>query len=316
MQPRLRLIFSTILFALPTVAVAQPWAPGVVPPGGAPAVQVPTAPQVPFVLDAKQQAEVDTLLKAWEQQSSQIQTFAAEFTKFEYDATWAKPSADPNKPPDPIHVCLGELKFAKPDKGLYRITHMDGKIAEEGEHWVCDGKAIYAKEYRTKTVKEYRLPPQLQGKAISDGPMPFVFGVEAEKMKQRYWMRIITPEKVKGYVWLEAFPKHARDAENFRKLKVILTDKDLTPMALEVVKPNDIEDAFKVRDSYALREIKKNAMIDRFRDFVTGNFVAPPTPFGWKRVVEDPAAQNVAEAPAQPGAPAQAERPLTLPPRR
>ncbi|HEX3872232.1 MAG TPA: TIGR03009 domain-containing protein [Pirellulales bacterium] len=316
-MPRLRLVIVIPLLVLSVstgVSHAQPWAPGIVPPGATSPVGVPPPPRIPFTLTEKEQGDLEVLLKAWEHHSGQIQTFAAEFTKFEYDATWAKAPPPGQAPNFLTHTFEGEVKFAKPDKGLFHITKMDKKPADDGEYWVCDGKAIYSKDYRTKTVKEFRLPLELQGKAISDGPMPFVFGVEAEKMKARYWLRIITPGEVKGQVWVEAFPKHLRDAENFRKIEVILGDKDLTPVALKVFKPNDASPQFTVADAYALRDIKKNSMIDRFRDFVTGNFVGPPTPIGWKRVVEDPAAAT-ATAP-DINLPQKAERPLTLPPRR
>ena len=54
-----------------------------------------------------------------------------------------------------------------------------------GEHWVCDGTSIY--EYRTeqKQLVERPIPKEMQGKAIVDGPLPFLFGAEAAKLKQR-----------------------------------------------------------------------------------------------------------------------------------
>ena len=47
-------------------------------------------------------------------------------------------------------------------------------------------------EYRhdQKQLVERPIPPQLQGQAIVDGPLPFLFGAEAAKLKARYWMRI------------------------------------------------------------------------------------------------------------------------------
>ena len=42
------------------------------------------------------------------------------------------------------------------------------------------------------------MPPELQGKAIVDGPLPFLFGADAQKLKQRYYLRIITPRTRKA----------------------------------------------------------------------------------------------------------------------
>ncbi|HWB00950.1 MAG TPA: TIGR03009 domain-containing protein [Pirellulales bacterium] len=293
----------------PRETAAQPLAPGqTLPPPVQGPLPPPVAPQVPFVLSAQEQANLDLLLRAWEHHSGLIQTFSCGFTKYEYNAVWVQ------SPPHRKAISEGELKFSKPDKGMYHIVAIDGKKSDEGDYWVCDGKSIYVKDYSTKTVKELRLPPDMQGKAISDGPLPFVFGVEAEKLKQRYWMRITTPAEVKGQVWLEAFPKFGRDAQNFRKVEVVLSDTDLTPLAIQIYQPEDDSPRKKVTDVYALRDIKKNAMVDRLLEF-TRNFVAPPTPPFWKHVVEDPAATAAAERPGLPTG-GQVERPLVMPPRR
>ena len=52
-----------------------------------------------------------------------------------------------------------------------------------GEHWVCDGKSVFEYRHDQKQLVERPIPPQLQGKAIVDGPLPFLFGAEAAKLK-------------------------------------------------------------------------------------------------------------------------------------
>ena len=74
---------------------------------------------------------------------------------------------------------------------------IEAKDPTQSEQWLCDGKSIYQFDYTQKLVTEYVMPPEMQGKGIGDGPLPFVFGVEAQKLKQRYFMRIITPPDVK-----------------------------------------------------------------------------------------------------------------------
>ena len=66
-------------------------------------------------------------------------------------------------------------------------------------------------------LTESPLPKELQGKDIVDGPLPFLFGAKAEKLKQRYYLRIITPPDVQGQVWLEAWPRFLADARNFQR---------------------------------------------------------------------------------------------------
>ena len=72
-----------------------------------------------------------------------------------------------------------------------------------------------------KQLIERKLPPEMQGKAIADGPLPFVFGAKADQLKRRYWMRDITPEEDIGKrIWLEAVPKLQQDAANFQKATI------------------------------------------------------------------------------------------------
>ena len=67
--------------------------------------------------------------------------------------------------------------------------YVEKKDLDFGEYWVCDGGAIYQFDSRTKTVTETQLPPELRGKAIGEGPLPFMFGAKAATMKQRYWIQ-------------------------------------------------------------------------------------------------------------------------------
>ena len=88
---------------------------------------------------------------------------------------------------------------------------------ELNEHWVCDGKSIFEFEGRKKQLIQRELPPEMRGKQIVEGPLPFLFRVCAEMIKVRYWIRAILPPPMKGAVTLEAEPKTREDAANFRR---------------------------------------------------------------------------------------------------
>src|SRR5690606_13915269 len=172
-----------------------------------------------------------------------------EFTRWDYDMVFGQ--RDPQNPNQVIpRESKGEIKYRAPDKGLYHITQVREIVGVEngqpkfqlreegGEHWVCDGQSIWEYNYEKKQLIERRLPPHMRGKAIQDGPLPFLFGAEAEKLLARYWMRVVTPPQVQGQIWLEAWPKHQADAANFQRATVILDGKTLLPFAIEVHLPN------------------------------------------------------------------------------
>ena len=131
----------------------------------------------------------------------------------------------------------------------------------------------------------------MQGKAITEGPLPFLFGAKAADIKARYWLQAITPPGSKGEYWLEAVPKTQQDAANFLKVLVIIDAKDFLPKAIDVFTPNYDKSkihtaySFDKRESWGKKsEFQQN--LDKLRLF-HAEFYAPKTPFGWKRVKDD-----------------------------
>jgi TIGR03009 family protein len=235
-------------------------------PAPPPAPQQPAPPQPPpppFTLTPQEEAQVDRVLNLWEQHNRDIKTFECEFKRWVYDLVFARR----DRPLEPKFIELGIIKYAAPDRGLFRIDkeEKEGKQAaiEDGraEHWLCDGKSVYQYIPATKQVKEHRLPPELRGKAIANSPLPFLFGAEAQNLKQRYFIRLVAPPPgVNDQVWLEAYPRFQQDAGNFRRATFIITAKDLSPIGLELIQPNG-----KDYVTYRFDEIVVNA---KFRLFL------------------------------------------------
>lgn len=252
------------------------------------------------------------VLRAWEERSSKIKTLWCDFTKWEFDAEWG-PFDPTQKGASAIipKVSKGEIKYAAPDKGLYKITEiqtferMEGSerkyrtIKDGGEHWICDGLSIWAHEYEKKQLIERKLPPELQGQAITDGPLPFIFGAKADKLLHRYYLRLVTPTNAQGQVWIEAYPRFQLDAANFQKVTLILDQKTLLPFGLELYVPSG-----RKRE---VHQFANNVVNDPLRIF-KGDFSKPTLPRGWQKVEET--ARTVPPASPPPGSPT-AQRPST-----
>ncbi|MBL7192442.1 MAG: TIGR03009 domain-containing protein [Pirellulales bacterium] len=243
-------------------------------------------------------AALDRLLAAWEQRSSAVQTWSCRFYKWEYNA-WSP--AGENGDRLAFSESSGELKYAAPDKGLYRVRESrqwnpesrryETIPGDSSEHWVCNGTSIYEFRHAERQLKETVLPPEMQGKAISDGPLPFVFGAKAETLKQRYAMRIITPQGVNDQVWLEAIPRWQADAANFSRVELILQARDLMPFAMQLYKPGGQD-----RDVYQFDP--KTSLIDKGLDLIR-DFSRPITPLGYTFVKEDLPAGGPLQSPPQ-----------------
>jgi TIGR03009 family protein len=223
----------------------------------------------------------------WEQQSTQVNAFNAEFERWEYDAVWGPPN-------DPLIKSTGSLSYSKPDKGSFKIdkinrwTKTDPKNTaadapgdwvpqpnEIGEHWVCDGKAIYEYNHRDKQLVVTTIPEDMRGKSIVDGPLPFLFGAEAKKLSERYWIR--TKQSAPADIWLEAFPRWQSDAANYNSVDVMLDRKTMQPKAIQVHLPGGQQ-----RHVYMFKDARINEK--NLGSLFFGLFSAPRTPIGWTKV--------------------------------
>ena len=119
-------------------------------------------------------------------------------------------------------------------------------------------------------LKVHPLPKEMQGEAIADGPIPFIFGAKVDKMKQRYWIHDITPkEEIGQRTWLEVFPKYQHDAANFSSAVLVLNDTDFSIYGLEVTQAGG-----KQQSRYVFSEVIINDPLG----WAKGDFAAPKTP--------------------------------------
>lgn len=293
---------------------------GPVAPQPAPAAAAPVAPDWVANLTPEHIEYVDKVLKFWEGRSDAIEQYKCEFKRLEFD-----PIFGPKDPLTPKTISTGTIQYGKPDKGLFKVSQIknfvppttpEGKPTYEadaeaiGEHWVCDGKRIFEFDPRAKRVIERPLPAEMQGKAITDGPLPFLFGAKANQIKARYWIRAVTPETVNTQYWLEAVPKNREDAGNFSKVTIIIDQKEYLPEAIAVFAPNAAKGGGRVEYSFAKREAygKKSSLQMGIAslNLFQREFYEPKVPFGWKKV-QDNALLGDAQG-AQNGTP-QANRP-------
>jgi TIGR03009 family protein len=278
-------------------------------PGAAPLPA--TAPQIPpgFGLNPLEQAYLDGVLSTWEVQSGKINTFKCDFERWEYNPTFGP------GPDIPLNKDKGELSFQKPDKGSFQITEIRRWTPEQvsngqqpqqpvkgdwlpqkdaiGEHWVCDGKSVYEYRHDQKQLVERPIPPDLQGKAIVDGPLPFLFGAEAKKLKERYWLKVDAhANQDPNQIWLIALPRFQAQAANFRGVRVILDRRTMMPTHMEVHLPDGSRHLY----MFDVANASINAPFAKLQQF----FQRPQMWPGWKRVVEQPLVEQAAQPAATP----------------
>lgn len=260
----------------------------------------PRKPSAPWVLDEQQQATLDLVLAAWEKKSTTIKTLTCTFTLWEYDFIFDNNRAPAGQPARPTRANRGEIKYARPDRGVYHITHQATGAnikalkfdRREGDYWVCDGQAVYEFNHEQKRLIERRLPEELKGSAISNGPLPFLFGASADQMRGRYWLRVSTPPEDRGKkIWLDAVPRYVEDRANYQTASIILNEKDMLPVGLQLVLPEGNRKNYKFED-YTINSLWKKIIRD---------FDLPPLPDGWDHIVEEAPRAEAARPAPPPG---------------
>lgn len=256
-----------------------------------------------FQLTREETDQLRRVLQDWEMESEQIKNFSCPFERWEYDPVFGPGMTIPKT------KGYGDLKYVKPDKGRFRIEKLEhytpgaapndpptfqAKKGEVGEQWVCDGKFVYEYKFDQKKLVCYEIPKEMQGKAIVDGPLPFLFGAKKDQLLARYDMKVT--EETANEVRLDAWPLRRDDAANYQHVEVILAKPRMLPTAMRVHLPNG---------KSSMVYIFKPATVNNPLSSVIDWFEQPRTPFGWEKVIErapepPPADNRQAIQPGQP----------------
>ena len=233
--------------------------------------------QQPFAdLSPEEQKYTDTVLNIWENRTSKIDTFECKFARYVYEAT-----VDPS---NPSTISQGFIRFKHPDKGVFKEDarstlagrkpdgspdyKVDPKFPN-GDWWVCDGEWVHNLNRNDKKAVRVQLPPELRGTNIPMSPLPFLFGVKAQEVKQRYFVRWLPSPPGNNDVWIEAWPKRADDAGNYSRVQVALDRNDSLPNAMILFMPNfAANNPNREVFNFSAREVNSNNLLDKIKEKV------------------------------------------------
>ncbi len=272
--------------------------------------------KMPFEpLNAAQQDYLDKVLNVWEMNTAKIQRYQCNFKRWIFDPTQ-------NTGNDAAAKGEGTIRFMQPDKGLFRVDKLEffaGRDDKQnalyrenerqklGEYWLCDGEYVHILDRNDKKCLKVELPPEMRGNQIHLSPLPFLFGVKAQEIKERYWVRPIAPPAGSRDVVLETFPKRPDDAGNYSRVQIVLDAVDVLPKTLVVFLPNFRPDQ-PHREVYEFTDRDKDwNMLDQMKDkLFRDEFIPKSLPKDWEIVVEPYLApqsgQGQPVAAQQPGA--------------
>lgn len=282
----------TVLSAAPSASAQnqnQPARTGNSAQGGAGTQRaVPEDYAAPFApLDAQAQAQLDALLQAWETQSKGTRTLECKFQRWHYDLFAAPAGVHATK-------CQGEIKYAAPDRGLFKVEQklsFDGmkgdkpqyseKPGQYGEHWVCNGEELLEFDRSKKECRVQQLPPEMRGKQIFESPLPFVFNLDAKQIVERYWVRQVQAPKP-GMILIEAYPKRQEDRSQYKLVQIALNEKTYMPEALLMYAPNFNIKTAPRWDHYEFINVQRNSISQGLLDRFMKKFIDEKPPSDWK----------------------------------
>ncbi len=258
-------------------------------------------------LNEQQQLYLDQVLKVWEESTAKIKRYQCNFKRWIYDPAQ-------NTGADAAAKGEGVVRFMQPDKGLFKVekvefyagrdekqaaTYRENDRQKFGEYWLCDGDYVHILDRNEKKCLKVQLPPEMRGQNIHLSPLPFLFGVKAQEIKSRYWVRPIAPPQGSKDVWLETYPKRPDDAGNYSRVQIVLDANEVLPKALIVFLPNWRADQ-QHREVYEFTERDKDwNMLDQMKDkLFRDEFIPQTLPKDWQIVVEP--YQQEGPAPAAP----------------
>jgi len=279
----------------------------------------------PFQVTPQEQKYIDDILQFWEFRSKKVNHYEANFERWEYDSVFGP--ADTHKT-----YSKGTIKYEQPDKGLFKVESIQhytppkeaGKPAtyefrpsEVLEHWVCDGASIFEFDMAAKQLKIWPLPPEQQGQAITNGPLPFLFGAKKEEIKERFYLRVSPYQgNNQNEYWLEAWPKRPQDAAEYRYIDILIDREEFLPFAISVfdrnynpnAKPPNMPNYSRTVYQFSDRKTyEEGGLTAGLQAMFKRSFYQPQLPSGWQRVVQQtPGAQQPGQGPANAGRPNQA----------
>ncbi len=254
--------------------------------------------QAPFPpLQPAFQKYLDDVLAAWEKSTKNIDRYQCKFSRWQYDPTKT------NDPAVFYTAASGAIRYMAPDKGMFQVEDLrfrkqkpDGSWGYEaidgqfGEWWICDGESVHLYDQTLKQAKKYPLPANMRGAEVFNSPLPFVFGVNAQKVNARFWVRPMPPPPEPNgkpndkIILLEAYPKFQGDAVNYHHVSIYLDRQEFLPLGIIIYLPNwtiaakdDHKEVFEFKD----REINQGLLAKINEAVFRQSFIPKEPPKGW-----------------------------------
>jgi TIGR03009 family protein len=207
-------------------------------------------------------ARMEELLQLWAAQSNKLKTLEVSIYRIDRDLSWGEEE----------HY-IGHAAFQSPELAFldYRKVKLQVKAdpkdknkqvvvpmkkgnaldASPHETIVCSGEEIWHYQYPTKQITVWSLDKETRKRALDEGPLPFLFNMNASKAKQRYQMMLHSEDDKRYLVMLQ--PLLPEDKEMFSQAWLSLDKNYLLPTRIVLISPDG-----KTHQDFVLSDITAN----------------------------------------------------------
>ena len=245
------LAVAAVMALLPVIANGQGSSPprvavrpGTTQPGTQPAV----AEQGPQVIIQTPEA-LEPILKLWEQKTAGITSIKGDFERITYDyvfnvekrATGEYWFETPDKARMDFHPDKRIIEWIEKNPGKTPIIDRNGEkfqvAPDEPSSWYCTGEHILSVKHNEKQIERMEIPQNYRGQRITDGPMPFLFGMKADAVKQRYAMTFGTMHDPQKQIHIVAKPLVIALQREFSRAEILLNPVTFMPTHVKLWDP-------------------------------------------------------------------------------
>ncbi|MEW4488414.1 hypothetical protein AB1L42_10060 [Thalassoglobus sp. JC818] len=195
--------------------------------------------------------EMNPVLQTWEQKTAGIKSLKGQFVRYTYDYVFLTEKravgqywfGAPDKARMDFHPDPQIVEYSKKLPAGQKLTHeVSGTTfevsADELKSWICTGEEILELDHEPKTYSKMEIPAEYRGQRITDGPMPFLFGMKADSVKQRYAMTFGKKHSLDSQIHIVAIPMVAALRREFSRAEIMLNPKTFMPQAVKLWDPS------------------------------------------------------------------------------
>jgi TIGR03009 family protein len=211
---------------------------------------------------ANDPAQMKRLLKAWEGQSKKLTSLDVRIYRVDKDFKWGDEIHFKGravfKAPNLAYLDFAKLKVAPDAKGKLApvVDPKTGKWLETRvETIVCAQNEVWQYLHEGKQILIFPLAKGERQRALEEGPLPFLFNMNAQEAEARYEMSL-EGQNAQFYA-VKVIPKLKEDKESFKTALLYLERTYLLPSRIALINADG-----KSSRVYDLSDIKPNKAVD------------------------------------------------------